>query len=57
MQPAPFDEALAEVSPGARHADTARHGRSGGVYSYRKAAGVPWRFIYRRRIGAAGWVE
>ncbi len=29
-----FDEALAEVSPAARRADTARHGRSGGVYSY-----------------------
>jgi hypothetical protein len=46
-----FDEALAEVSPGARRADTAQHGRSGGVYSYRTVAGVRWRFIYRRSDG------
>jgi integrase len=43
-----FDEALAEVSPTARRADTARHGRNGGVYSYRTAGGVRWRFVYRR---------
>jgi integrase len=43
-----FDEALAEVSPTARRADTARHGRSGGVYSYRTSDGVRWRFVYRR---------
>jgi hypothetical protein len=46
-----FDEALTEVSPAARRADTARHGRSGGVYSYRTAAGVRWRFVYRRSDG------
>jgi hypothetical protein len=43
-----FDEARAEVSPDARRADTARHGRSGGVYAYRTAEGTRWRFMYRR---------
>ena len=38
-----FDEALIEVSPIARRADTARHGRAGGVYSYRTADGLRWR--------------
>ena len=46
-----FDDALAEVSPAARRSDTARHGRSGGVYSYRTADGVRWRFVYRRSDG------
>ncbi len=46
-----FDEALAEVSPAARRAETARHGRSGGVYSYRTADGVRWRFVFRRSDG------
>jgi Phage integrase, N-terminal SAM-like domain len=46
-----FDTALAEVSPTTRRADTARHGRSGGVYSYRTAEGVRWRFVYRRSDG------
>jgi hypothetical protein len=46
-----FDEAIAEVSPSARRADTARHGRSGGVYSYRTADAVRWRFVYRRSDG------
>jgi integrase len=46
-----FDEALREVSPTARRADTSRHGRSGGVYSYRTASGVRWRFVYRRSDG------
>jgi integrase len=46
-----FDEALAEVSPVARRADTARHGRSGGIYSYETAAGVRWRVVYRRSDG------
>jgi integrase len=46
-----FDEAIAEVSPAARQADTARHGRSGGVYSYRTADAVRWRFVYRRSDG------
>ena len=43
-----FDEAIAEVAPGARRADTARHGRNGGVYSYATASGTRWRFVYRR---------
>jgi integrase len=46
-----LDEAIAEVSPAARRTDTARHGRSGGVYSYRTAEGVRWRFVYRRSDG------
>jgi Sulfatase-modifying factor enzyme 1 len=46
-----FDDALAEVSPAARRSDTARHGRGGGVYSYRTADGVRWRFVYRRSDG------
>lgn len=46
-----FDDALAEVSPAARRADTARHGRGGGVYSYRTGDGVRWRFVYRRSDG------
>lgn len=40
-----------EVSPAARRADTARHSRSGGVYSYRTADGIRWRFVYRRSDG------
>ena len=46
-----FDEALIEVSPIARRADTARHGRAGGVYSYRTADVLRWRFVYRRSDG------
>jgi integrase len=46
-----FDEAVAELSPAARRADTAKQGRSGGVYSYRTADGIRWRFIYRRSDG------
>ncbi|MHB8692329.1 MAG: site-specific integrase, partial [Solirubrobacteraceae bacterium] len=46
-----FDEALSEVSPAGRRADTAKHGRSGGVYSYDSAAGLRWRFVYRRSDG------
>ncbi|MGH2886507.1 MAG: hypothetical protein ACRDPA_28050, partial [Solirubrobacteraceae bacterium] len=46
-----FDEAIAEVSPAARRPDTGRHGHSGGVYSYRTADGVRWRFVYRRSDG------
>ena len=46
-----FDDALAEVSPAARRADTARHGRGGGVYSYRTGDGARWRFVYRRSDG------
>jgi integrase len=40
-----------EVSPTSRRADTAKHGRSGGVYSYSTAGGVRWRFVYRRSDG------
>jgi integrase len=47
-----FDEALAEGSPASRRSDTARHGRSGGVYSYRTADGTRWRFVYRRSDGS-----
>ena len=46
-----FDEAIAEVSPAARRADTAKHGRSGGVYSYKTADGIRWRFVCRRSDG------
>ena len=46
-----FDEALAEVSPTARRSGTARPGRGGGVYSYRTADGVRWRFVFRRSDG------
>ena len=37
-----FNEAVSEVSPTARRADTAKHGRSGGVYSYKTADGIRW---------------
>ena len=47
-----FDEALAEVSPTARRPDTATHGRRDGIYSYNTAAGVRWRFVYRRSDGS-----
>jgi Phage integrase, N-terminal SAM-like domain len=46
-----FDDALAEVSPASRRADTGRHARGGGVYSYRTARGIRWRFVYRRSDG------
>jgi integrase len=46
-----FDEAIAEVSPAARRADSARHGRSGGVYAYQTTTAVRWRFVYRRSDG------
>ncbi len=46
-----FDEAITEVAPAARRADTAKHGRSGGVYSYETKDGVRWRFVYRRSDG------
>ena len=37
--------------PPTRRTDTARHGRSGGVYSYQTGDGVRWRFVYRRSDG------
>jgi integrase len=46
-----FDAALSEVSPASRRTDTATHGRSGGVYSYRTSRGYRWRFVYRRSDG------
>jgi len=46
-----YDEALSEVSPAARRSDTARFGRSGGVYSYPTRDGVRWRFVARRSDG------
>ena len=46
-----FDEALAEVSATARRSEPARRGQGAGVYSYRTADGVRWRFIYRRSDG------
>lgn len=46
-----FDDAMSEVAPSARRADTARHGRSGGIYSYRTSTGVRWRVVYRRSDG------
>lgn len=47
-----FDEALTEVAPGARRADTALHGRRDGIYTYETAGGVRWRFVYRRSDGS-----
>ena len=46
-----FDDALTEVSPSTRRSDTARHGRSGGIYSYETGNGIRWRFVYRRSDG------
>jgi integrase len=46
-----FDEAIANVSPTPRRADTAKQGRRDGIYSYATAAGVRWRFLYRRSDG------
>ncbi len=46
-----FDEAIAEISPAARRADTAKHGRSDGVYPYTTADGMRWRFVCRRSDG------
>ena len=46
-----YDAALSEVSPAQRRSDTARFGRSGGVYSYATKDGVRWRFVARRSDG------
>jgi hypothetical protein len=48
---APSTKRSRRSSPAARRADTARHGRSGCVYSYKIADGVRWRFVYRRSDG------
>jgi Phage integrase, N-terminal SAM-like domain len=34
-----------------RRADTAKHGRSDGIYPYDTAGGIRWRFVYRRSDG------
>ncbi len=46
-----FDEALGEVSPAERRADTAVHGSQGGVYPYSTAQGTRWRYVVRRNDG------
>jgi integrase len=46
-----FDEALSEVGPAERRADTAVHGSQGGVYPYRTAQGTRWRYVVRRSDG------
>lgn len=46
-----FDEALREVGPAERRADTAVYGSQGGVYPYRTAQGTRWRYVVRRSDG------
>lgn len=46
-----FDEALGEVTPAERRADTAVHGSQGNVYPYSTAQGTRWRFVARRSDG------
>jgi integrase len=46
-----FDEALGEVRPAERRADTAVHGSQGNVYPYATAQGTRWRFVARRSDG------
>jgi integrase len=46
-----FDEALGEVGPAERRADTAVHGSQGGVYPYRTTQGTRWRYVVRRNDG------
>ena len=46
-----FDEALGEVSPAQRRADTALYGSQGGVYPYSTAQGTRWRYVVRRSDG------
>ena len=46
-----FDEALTEVSPAERRADTATYGTKGGVYAYPTAHGTRWRYVFRRTDG------
>lgn len=46
-----YDDALSEVSPASRRSDTARSGRSGGVYAYATREGTRWRFVARRSDG------
>ncbi len=44
-----FDEAISETSPTSR--STGAGGSGSGVYSYRTAAGLRWRFVVRRSDG------
>lgn len=46
-----FDEALSEIRPAERRADTAAHGSQGGVYPYGTAQGTRWRYVVRRSDG------
>jgi integrase len=46
-----FDEALGEVRPSERRADTAVHGSQGSVYPYPTAQGTRWRYVVRRSDG------
>ncbi|HWF56022.1 MAG TPA: tyrosine-type recombinase/integrase [Solirubrobacteraceae bacterium] len=47
-----YEEAIAELAPSDRRADTAKHGRSDGVYSYPTRDGIRWRFVARRSDGS-----
>jgi integrase len=47
-----FNDAMSEVSPANRRADTAGYGRSDGVYAYKTKAGMRWRFVARRSDGS-----
>jgi integrase len=46
-----FNDAMAEVAPARRRADTTGYGRNDGVYSYDTKAGPRWRFVARRSDG------
>ncbi len=46
-----FDEALGELAPVERRADTATYGSQGGVYPYATAQGTRWRYLVRRTDG------
>lgn len=46
-----FDDALGEVTPAERRADTAVHGSQGNVYPYSTPRGTRWRFVARRSDG------
>ena len=46
-----FDEALHEVAPTSRNAESATYGSRGGIYSYPITSGTRWRFVYRRSDG------
>jgi integrase len=46
-----FDEALSEVAPVERQANTATYGSQGGVYPYSTTQGTRWRYVVRRTDG------